>query len=406
MLLPGTQRVTLYQIPSVGGGSSATATARWSCAARARNSSSSPTTRTTPLRDCEPYAVLPPPEVTARPRAAASPPRDHSPDRRRHRRRRHGHGRRREPAARRLCDARPRHPARGRGRSDGAGRRLRPFARGARPRVRRRRSSLVVDAPQVETVLFGAGGAAAALPAGHVVLLASTVDPDFVAALAPRLARARRRARRRAGLGRPEARGRRHDDDDGRGRRRRAAHAARRCSPRSPARVFAGRLARRRRGQVQDRQQPAGRREPGRGRGGAGARRKAGLDPATVVDVVNASSGGSWIFADRMPRALAGDYAPRAAARILAKDVGIAVEFARRHRRRRAVRARRRTPRSRRPSPPGSASRTTRRSTNTAARARAFRVDEGPAVRRPRCPRLQSKRAAPPGAADTQGALR
>ena len=47
--------------------------------------------------------------------------------------------------------------------------------------------------------------------------------------------------------------------------------------------------------------------------------------------MVNASSGGSWIFADRMPRALAGDYAPRAAARILTKDVGIAVDFARRH---------------------------------------------------------------------------
>jgi len=47
--------------------------------------------------------------------------------------------------------------------------------------------------------------------------------------------------------------------------------------------------------------------------------------------VINASSGGSWIFADRMPRALAEDYAPRAAARILTKDVGIAVDFAARH---------------------------------------------------------------------------
>jgi len=58
---------------------------------------------------------------------------------------------------------------------------------------------------------------------------------------------------------------------------------------------------------------------------------RAGLDPAQVVEVVNASSGGSWIFADRMPRALAGDYAPRAAARILCKDVGIAAAFAARH---------------------------------------------------------------------------
>ena len=55
---------------------------------------------------------------------------------------------------------------------------------------------------------------------------------------------------------------------------------------------------------------------------------RAGLDPQQVVEVVNASSGGSWIFADRMPRVLAGDFAPRAAAKILAKDVTIAAEFA------------------------------------------------------------------------------
>jgi 3-hydroxyisobutyrate dehydrogenase-like beta-hydroxyacid dehydrogenase len=56
--------------------------------------------------------------------------------------------------------------------------------------------------------------------------------------------------------------------------------------------------------------------------------RKAGLDLAQVVAVIGASSGASWMFADRMPRALAGDYAPRAAAKILAKDVGIAADFA------------------------------------------------------------------------------
>ena len=38
----------------------------------------------------------------------------------------------------------------------------------------------------------------------------------------------------------------------------------------------------------------------------------------------------SWIVADRMPRALAGDLAPRAAARILTKDVSLAVDFAKR----------------------------------------------------------------------------
>ena len=55
-----------------------------------------------------------------------------------------------------------------------------------------------------------------------------------------------------------------------------------------------------------------------------------GLDVRATADVIAASSGASWIFADRVPRALAGDYAPRAAARILAKDVGIACDVARR----------------------------------------------------------------------------
>lgn len=55
---------------------------------------------------------------------------------------------------------------------------------------------------------------------------------------------------------------------------------------------------------------------------------KVGLDPKLVFDVVHASSGASWIFADRMLRALDGDYAPRAAARILTKDVGLAVDLA------------------------------------------------------------------------------
>jgi 3-hydroxyisobutyrate dehydrogenase-like beta-hydroxyacid dehydrogenase len=56
---------------------------------------------------------------------------------------------------------------------------------------------------------------------------------------------------------------------------------------------------------------------------------KLGLDLRQAAEVVDASSGGSWIFSDRMPRALAGDYAPRAAARVLLKDVGLFVDAAR-----------------------------------------------------------------------------
>ena len=57
---------------------------------------------------------------------------------------------------------------------------------------------------------------------------------------------------------------------------------------------------------------------------------KLGMDLRQVADVVNASSGASWIFSDRMPRALEGDYAPRAASRVLLKDVGLFVHEARR----------------------------------------------------------------------------
>jgi 3-hydroxyisobutyrate dehydrogenase len=189
---------------------------------------------------------------------------------------------------------------------------------------------LVVDAPQVETVLFGPEGAAAALPAGHLVVLASTVDPDFVAALAPRVA-----AHGGVLVDAPVSGGPKRaadgtmtmmvaGDDDARAR----------CAPVFAA--IAGTVF-----QVGSRAGDAAKFKIvnnllaavnlAAGAEALALAAKAGLDPALVVDIVNASSGGSWIFADRMPRALAGDYAPRAAARILTKDVGIAVEFARRH---------------------------------------------------------------------------
>ncbi len=45
--------------------------------------------------------------------------------------------------------------------------------------------------------------------------------------------------------------------------------------------------------------------------------------------MIQASSGASWMLGDRMPRALAGDYAPTAASRVLLKDVGLFVREAR-----------------------------------------------------------------------------
>jgi 3-hydroxyisobutyrate dehydrogenase len=53
-----------------------------------------------------------------------------------------------------------------------------------------------------------------------------------------------------------------------------------------------------------------------------------GLDAHQLFDVICASSGASWIFQDRMARALANDFAPRAQTHILTKDVGLAVAMA------------------------------------------------------------------------------
>ena len=57
--------------------------------------------------------------------------------------------------------------------------------------------------------------------------------------------------------------------------------------------------------------------------------RRVGLEAQTLVDVIGASSGQSWIFDDRFARLLAGDHAPRAHAHILAKDIGLALAMAR-----------------------------------------------------------------------------
>ena len=114
--------------------------------------------------------------------------------------------------------------------------------------------------------------------------LASTVDPDFVAALAPRLAQAGGRAGRRAGVRRSCARGRRHHDDDGRGQRR----GARGCAPvfaAAAGKVFRVGATPRRRRQVQDRQQSPRRGQPrGRCRGAGAWRQGRASTRPQVVD--------------------------------------------------------------------------------------------------------------------------
>ncbi|MEP7099364.1 MAG: NAD(P)-dependent oxidoreductase [Burkholderiales bacterium] len=56
---------------------------------------------------------------------------------------------------------------------------------------------------------------------------------------------------------------------------------------------------------------------------------KIGLDPRAMFEIIRVSSGASWVFEDRMARALTEDYSPpRAAAHILTKDIGLATALA------------------------------------------------------------------------------
>jgi 3-hydroxyisobutyrate dehydrogenase len=54
-----------------------------------------------------------------------------------------------------------------------------------------------------------------------------------------------------------------------------------------------------------------------------------GLDLAQVVEVITASAGNSWMFENRAPHVLAGDYRPTSAVDIFVKDLGIVSDIGR-----------------------------------------------------------------------------
>ena len=185
----------------------------------------------------------------------------------------------------------------------------------------------VVDAAQTEAVLFGPQGAAAALPPGASVLLCPTIGPADVEALAARLAQ--------AGLGCLDApmSGGPARARDGSMSLMVAGAPATRAALQPLLQHLASRLF-----HIGDRP-------------GDGARTKLvnnllaatqlaasaeamalaqrlGLDGAATLAVISASSGASWIGADRMARALDGDFAPRAHTTLLAKDAALALAMA------------------------------------------------------------------------------
>ncbi|MBV7328730.1 NAD-binding protein [Chloroflexi bacterium TSY] len=53
---------------------------------------------------------------------------------------------------------------------------------------------------------------------------------------------------------------------------------------------------------------------------------KAGVDPHKIYDVISTSAGSSWMFQNRMPHVLEDDYTPLSAVNIWVKDLGIVLE--------------------------------------------------------------------------------
>jgi 3-hydroxyisobutyrate dehydrogenase len=56
---------------------------------------------------------------------------------------------------------------------------------------------------------------------------------------------------------------------------------------------------------------------------------RAGVDPKKIYEVITASAGNSWMFENRMPHVLDGDYTPLSAVDIFVKDLGLVLDTAR-----------------------------------------------------------------------------
>jgi 3-hydroxyisobutyrate dehydrogenase len=188
--------------------------------------------------------------------------------------------------------------------------------------------SVVVNAAQTEDVLFGSGGAAAAMKPGSVFVMCSTVDPNWSIALEARLAK--------LGLLYVDApiSGGAAKAASGQMTMMTAAtpQAYARCEPLlgvMAAKVY--KLGE---------------------RAGAGSKVKIinqllagvhiaaaaeamalglreGVDAAALYEVITHSAGNSWMFENRMAHVLAGDYTPLSAVDIFVKDLGLVLDTAR-----------------------------------------------------------------------------
>ena len=186
----------------------------------------------------------------------------------------------------------------------------------------------VVDAAQVREVLFGEGGAAAAMQPGQVVLLCPTIAPADVEAFGVELAQ-----RRLAAIDAPMSGGPARARDGSMSLMVACEEAvferARPLVEALSAQVFrvGTRLGDGARTKLVN-NLLAGINLAGAAEALALAQRL-GLDLQTTLGVIERSSGQSWIGSDRLRRAIAGDYAPRAHVTLLRKDTGLALAAAR-----------------------------------------------------------------------------
>jgi 3-hydroxyisobutyrate dehydrogenase len=187
---------------------------------------------------------------------------------------------------------------------------------------------VVVNAAQTETVLFGAEGVAGAMAEGAVFLSAATMDPEVARRLAARL----------------EGMGRHYLDAPISGGPVKAASGEMTIMASGTPAAFAAADAalEAMAGMVYRLGDEAG---PGSAfkminQLLAGVHiavaceamafaAKQGLDLAKVYEVITGSAGNSWMFENRMPHVVSGDYTPQSTTDIFIKDLGIVQDMAR-----------------------------------------------------------------------------
>ena len=188
--------------------------------------------------------------------------------------------------------------------------------------------SVVVNATQTEAILFGKAGVLEAMAPGGVFVSAATMDPEIAKRLAARV----------------EASGRLYLDAPISGGAQRAAQGELTILASGSAAAFA--KARPALDAMAAKLYELGD-APGQGSAFkminqllAGVHiaaaseaisfaAKQGLDIRKVYEVITASAGNSWMFENRVPHVLEGDYTPRSAVDIFVKDLGIVQDMAR-----------------------------------------------------------------------------